>query len=130
MTDQTDAPTHEHLLTDKQYFILNNLAVVVFPAVGTLYFALAQIWGLPAAEQVIGTIVALDAFLGVLVKVGEASYDNSTAKFVGAINVAELPDKTVYTLAMNHEPETLKNMDKATFKVNNLPPAPVAPPSR
>ena len=36
------------------------------PALGTLYFALAGIWGLPYGEQLVGTITAIDTFLGVI----------------------------------------------------------------
>jgi hypothetical protein len=110
--------TRDHLLSDQQYFLLNSLAVIVLPALGTLYFALAQIWGLPAGEQVVGSIVAVDTFLGVVVKVGEMSYNNSNSRYAGAINVSEQPDKTVYSLDLNHDPAELKNMDSVSFKVN------------
>lgn len=46
----------------------------MLPALGTLYFALAQIWGLPYGEQIVGTITALDAFLGALLGVSTTSY--------------------------------------------------------
>lgn len=119
------APKRDHLLSDKQYFILNNLANVVFPALGTLYFAIAQIWGLPDAKEVVGSITAFDLFLGGIVKLGEASYNNSTAKFQGAINVQEQADKTVYSLELDREPEELASMDQVVFKVNKpLPPQP------
>jgi hypothetical protein len=87
---------------------------------------LSKIWGLPSAEAVIGTIVAVDTFLGVLVKVGETSYNNSESRFAGAINVAEQPDKTVYSLDLNYPIEDLTNKDRVTFKVNTpkIPPGP------
>lgn len=121
-------PGRDHLLNDQQYFLLNALAVIILPAVGTLYFALAQIWGLPSAEEVVGTIVAVDTFLGILVKVGETSYNNSESRFAGAINVAEQPDKTVYSLDLNHPVEELTNKDQVTFRVNTpkVPPRPAA----
>lgn len=119
------AQQQDHLLSDKQYFLLNALAVIILPALGTLYFALAQIWHFPAGEQVVGSIVAVDTFLGVIVKVGEQSYDQSGAKFDGAINVADQADKTVYSLELNGDPAELKNQSEVTFKVNqpNPPPA-------
>ncbi|MBR2822657.1 MAG: hypothetical protein IKE24_03090, partial [Clostridia bacterium] len=39
-----------------------------------LYFALARIWELPLAEQVVGTITAVDAFLGALLGISTAQY--------------------------------------------------------
>jgi hypothetical protein len=34
-----------------------------------LYFALAKIWGLPYGAEIVGTITAVDAFLGALLKI-------------------------------------------------------------
>ncbi len=50
----------------------------VFPAVGTLYFALAGIWGLPYGEQIVGTITAFDTFLGVILGISKSKYDKQT----------------------------------------------------
>ena len=52
-------------LTDKQYDILKWIAMIVLPAIGAFYFTLANIWGLPYAEQIVGTITAVDTLLGV-----------------------------------------------------------------
>jgi hypothetical protein len=61
-------------MNNKTYDILKWVALIVLPALGTLYFALAQIWGLPYGEQIVGTITALDAFLGALLGVSTTSY--------------------------------------------------------
>ena len=53
-------------MSNKVYDVLKYIAQVVLPALGTLYFALASIWGLPYGEQIVGTITAIDAFLGAL----------------------------------------------------------------
>ena len=58
----------------KTYDILKYIAQVVLPAVGTLYFALASIWGFPYGEQIVGTITAVDTFLGVLLKLSSDKY--------------------------------------------------------
>ena len=54
-----------------------KLAQIVLPAVGTLYFALSGIWGLPYGEQIVGTVTAVDAFLGALLKISSDNYYNS-----------------------------------------------------
>ena len=59
---------------NKTYDALKWVAQIFLPALGTLYFALAKIWGLPAAEEVVGTIVALDAFLGALLGISSKNY--------------------------------------------------------
>lgn len=62
------------LLPDKVYDILKWIAQILLPALGTLYFALAAIWGFPYAEQIVGTITAIDAFLGVLLGISSTQY--------------------------------------------------------
>lgn len=53
-------------MCDKTYNVLKWMAQLLLPAMGTLYFALASIWRLPYGEQVVGTITAVDTFLGVI----------------------------------------------------------------
>lgn len=61
-------------MSNKVYDILKWIAQVFLPALGTLYFALAGIWGFPYGEAVVGTITAIDTFLGVLLSVSTSSY--------------------------------------------------------
>jgi len=61
-------------MSNKLYDVLKYIALIVLPAVGTLYFALSQIWGLPYGEQIVGTITAFDAFLGALLGLSTAQY--------------------------------------------------------
>ena len=61
-------------LSNKAYDILKWIAQILLPAIGTLYFAIAQIWGLPYSEQIVGTITALDAFLGAILGVSSRAY--------------------------------------------------------
>ena len=56
------------------YDILKYAAQIVLPALATLYFALSQIWGLPYGEQIVGTITAIDAFLGALLGISTYQY--------------------------------------------------------
>ncbi len=64
-------------MSNKTYDILKYICQIVLPAIGTLYFALAQIWGFPYAEQIVGTITALDTFLGAILMISSASYNKS-----------------------------------------------------
>lgn len=61
-------------LKNSTYDILKWVAMICLPALGTLYFALAQIWGLPYGEEIVGTITAIDAFLGALLGISTANY--------------------------------------------------------
>ncbi len=61
-------------MCDKTYNVLKWMAQLLLPAMGTLYFALASIWRLPYGEQVVGTITAVDTFLGVILGITSAKY--------------------------------------------------------
>lgn len=61
--------------SNKVYDLLKMIAQVALPAAGTLYFALAKIWGLPFGHEIVGTITAVDAFLGVLLGVSNYNYN-------------------------------------------------------
>ena len=61
-------------LNDRVYDVMKWIALYLLPALGTLYFALSGIWGFPYGEQVVGTITALDTFLGVILGISSANY--------------------------------------------------------
>lgn len=65
-------------LSNKAYDILKWIAQLLLPAVATLYFALAGIWGFPYGEQIVGTITAIDTFLGVILGISTAQYKKVT----------------------------------------------------
>ena len=62
-------------MKNETYDFLKKIAQIWLPALGTLYFALAQIWGLPYAEQIVGSITAIDAFLGAVLGVSTYIYN-------------------------------------------------------
>ena len=62
-------------MSNKLYDILKWIALYLLPALGTLYFTLSGIWGFPYGEQIVGTITALDTFLGVILGISKASYN-------------------------------------------------------
>lgn len=61
-------------MSDRLYDILKYIAQIVLPAAGTLYAALAALWGWPYAEAIVGTISALDVFLGALLAYKSRKY--------------------------------------------------------
>ena len=62
------------MLSNRTYDILKWIAQLFLPALGTLYFALAGIWGFPYGEQIVGTITAVDTFLGIILGISTAQY--------------------------------------------------------
>lgn len=61
-------------MSNKTYDILKYIAQIVIPAISTLYFALAKIWGFPYGEEIVGTLSALDAFMGAILKISSNNY--------------------------------------------------------
>lgn len=64
-------------MSNDTYDILKYIAQIVLPACGTLYGALAGIWGLPYGEQIVATIAAVDLFLGAVLKISTDNYNKS-----------------------------------------------------
>lgn len=69
----------KRMFSNKVYDVLKIIAQVILPALGTLIFALSSIWGWPYAEAIVGTITAVDAFLGALLGVSTALYNKEQA---------------------------------------------------
>lgn len=104
-------------MTNQTYDRTKNLVQVVLPASATLYFAIANIWGLPNAENVVGTMAAITTFLGVSLGFSNVAYQNSDERFDGTFKVGESIDGKVYSLELNGDPENLEGYDAITFKV-------------
>ena len=67
-------------MNNKIYDILKYICQIALPAIGGLYFALAQIWQLPYAEQIVGTISAITACLGILLGISTYQYKKDKAE--------------------------------------------------
>ena len=61
-------------MSNKTYDILKWVAQLLLPALATLYAALAGIWGFPCGEEIVGTISAVDVFLGAVLKISSDKY--------------------------------------------------------
>lgn len=62
-------------MSNKTYDILKWIAQILLPALGTLYFGLAKIWNLPYPEEIVGTITAIDLFLGAILGISSMEYN-------------------------------------------------------
>lgn len=106
------------LLSNTVYDRLNQLALVVLPAIGAFYFGLSTIWGLPYGEQVVGTCTVAALFVGSLVKISNKSYNKSDAKYDGALVIdASDPTKDVYTFEVGTDLSVLKDKQDLVIKV-------------
>lgn len=62
-------------ISNKTYDVLIFIAQLVLPALATLYAALAAIWNLPYAKEIPATIMAIDTFLGAILKISSNKYN-------------------------------------------------------
>ncbi len=107
--------------SNKAYDVLKYVAQIVLPALATLYAVLAGLWDLPRPDAVVGTIVALDTFLGVLLQLSSSSFNKSDAKFDGNINVVGLADGAKqFNLELHGDPMDLVGKDQVVFQVSQV----------
>lgn len=93
-------------------------ALIVLPALSTLYFALSEIWKLPYGFQVVGTITALDLFLGAILGFSSQQYYKSGSNFDGELKMVEGDDgrdKVVFDVATDPE-RVIKSFGKRSFE--------------
>lgn len=117
--NQTSLEPSKPLLSNTTYNRLKWIAQYFLPALGTLYYVLAEIWGLPRGEEVVGSIVALDTFLGALLGISAHRYNNSDAKFDGVMTVVTREDDAdVYSLRVADDID-MSDKNELTIKVQN-----------
>lgn len=64
-------------LSNKAYDVLKFICIKVLPALGTLYFALSKIWGLPYGTEIIGTLAAIGTFLATILGISTRNYNKT-----------------------------------------------------
>lgn len=103
-------------MVQRHYDFLKALAQIYLPALGTLYFTIASIWNLPAAANVVGTITAVDTFLGVILKISTSRY---TPPSDGNVYVDKSdPDMGKYRLEIDENSlEQISNKDHLRLQV-------------
>lgn len=107
-------------LSNKNYDILKWVAQILLPALGTFYFALGSLWGLPFIEQTVGTITAIDVFLGVLLGISGKNYE-ANEKYDGDLVIAgdreDQPD--LFSLELTKHPEDIAKKKDLVLRVKN-----------
>lgn len=105
------------MLSNKVYDKAKWGVQIVLPAIASLYFGLAGIWGLPNAEAVVGTLAVVATFLGVILGISSTQYKNSDRPYDGELIVSGNPGVRTYSLDLNADPYDLPDQDKVTFKI-------------
>ena len=108
-------------MSDSAYDFLSSLVKYILPALGTLYFTLAQIWGLPYGEQVVGTIVAVTTALGIMIGISKKNYDNEPYQFDGEIIVdTDADGNSDLTLAAGRPVDAMREKGVVIMNVRDI----------
>lgn len=106
------------MLSDKVYNIIKWLTVYVLPPLGTLYFALSGIWGFPFGEEIVGTIVAIETFLGAVIGISTYTYNKTGAGIQGTLMIDDTNPNLPYTqLSFDKTIAKIASEDTVTLKV-------------
>lgn len=62
-------------MSNKLFDIIRFLCEILIPAIGTLYFGLSKIWGLPYGHEIVGTCSCIAVFLGAIIGISRATYN-------------------------------------------------------
>ncbi len=77
--------------TNKMYDVIKWLALIVLPALGTLYVAMANIWGFPYASEVLPSIMGIAVFLGVVIEFVNYQWQKAnTGTYLAAVKVYDV----------------------------------------
>ena len=107
------------LFSNKVYDILKWITRYLLPASGTLYFALASIWGLPYGEQIVGTISSFTIFLGVILGISSVTHKKKGADTDGTLHIDVTgSEKDIYRLHLNGPLEDLSKKKKISLVVD------------
>lgn len=109
-------------LKNEAYDGLKFIALVILPAAGALYFALAGLWGFPAPEQVVGTITAFDTFLGVFLHASSNAYNASGDKYSGTVHISPQDENGLHEVKISDFPAEAKDLigkQEVHLKVQN-----------
>ena len=103
-------------MSNKFYDRMKWIAQYLLPAIATLYAGLAKIWGFPYGTEVVGTISAIDIFLGAVLGISSNNYQGD-----GTLEIDQTgEDKDTYHLMLNDSVESLTNKTNVMFKVNTI----------
>lgn len=115
-------------LSNKTYDSLKWVAQILLPAVGALYFLLSDLWGLPKVQEVIGTIAAVDTFLGVLLGIQASGYKKANEANAGFIQqVGVNPHTGIPDLGLTLTKLPAELLEKKTITLHVEDPRPFHP---
>jgi len=101
-------------MDNKTYDILKWIAQYLLPGSSTLYFALGAIWPLPYVEQIVGTIMAVDVFLGAMLGISNMQYER--AKLLEGSGELVTNTGSDYNTFLAEEPKSIFNLSSEAYE--------------
>lgn len=130
MTSENNAETTEvrpPFMSDKTYDTLKWIAQILLPALAVFYLALGGLWAphVPAPEAVAGTIMAVDALLGVILGISGKQYQavqeaRNEQNTIGTVYVATNEDGTPDPHLEFKDVESMMNLGEQDQVVLNV----------
>lgn len=109
------------MLGDRAYDFVRKLVQIILPALGSFYFSLAGLWDLPEPDKVVGTIVVVTTFLGIVLGISKAQYTASGKGIDGNLVVAPTAEgPVVQRLVYDGVAEDLQGKSTVTFKIQEI----------
>lgn len=102
-------------IPNKVYDVIKWVSLVVLPAISTLYWSLASIFGWPYAEQITGAVAAIQTLIGALLGVSAKNYEGDGDLLIDTSR----EDKDVVRINFNVDPYTVG--DRRTFMLKVKP---------
>lgn len=112
------------LFSNTTYKVLKQLALVWLPALSALYLGLANLWNLPGDEEVSGSIMLIDTFLGVILGISTAQYNKNgqfDGNYDGEFALEQTEDGTSIMRLKSVDRNALENKDRLTLKLTDIP---------
>ena len=66
-------------MNNKTFDILRTICEIALPALSTAYYGLAELWHLPYAKEICGTLAIVAAFIGAFINVKRKQYNSLDA---------------------------------------------------
>lgn len=82
-------------LSNKAYDLLKFIGTILLPALAVFYTSVANIWGLPFADEVPKTIMAIDLLLNTCLGLSTANYYKEMAKAEEVLEKVEEEQKVL-----------------------------------
>jgi len=119
VTDTSTSPEPNGYLSAKNYALVKKLSLYLLPALGAAYFGLAAIWGLPKAEEVVGSIVVLETLIGVVIRISNSRYEASGDKYDGQVLLTPDLENGITDMAVTFKPESVAKKGELLMKVKD-----------